>query len=48
MVCGEVVSLSAMVMDALIGPVAVGWKCPWMEQFAPGARLAPQELAKTN
>ena len=30
------------------GPVAEGWKCPWIVQFAPIARLDPQVLANTN
>lgn len=35
-------------MDAVSAPVAVGAKCPWIEQLAPDARLAPHELPNTN
>ena len=48
MVCGDPVALSVIVTAAVIAPAAVGWKCPWMVQFAPTARLVPQVLAKTN
>jgi len=48
MVCGEPVALSVIVIAAVSAPVFVGAKCPWMEQFAPTARLAPHELANTN
>jgi len=47
-VCGEVVSLSVMVTIAVMGPVAVGWKCPWITQLAPTVRVAPHVLLKTN
>jgi len=30
------------------GPVAVGAKCPWMEQLSPTAKVVPQVLAKSN
>jgi len=46
--CGDVLALSVMVTVAFNAPAAVGAKCPWMVQFAPTARLVPQELAKTN
>jgi len=48
MVCGEVVSLSVMVMLALIGPVVVGAKCPWIRQVAPTASVAPHVLPNAN
>jgi len=46
MVCGEPAALSTTVMAAGKAPVVVGSKCPWMLQFAPAARLVPQEFAK--
>jgi len=46
--CGEPAALSAMETAADIAPPAIGVKCPWMVQFAPTARLAPQVLAKIN
>ena len=46
--CGEPPALSLMVMAAVSAPPVVGSKCPWMEQFAPAARLVPQLLANTN
>jgi hypothetical protein len=48
MLCGEPVALSVMVMAAVNGPTAAGVKCPWIEQFAPAARLVPQLLENTN
>ena len=48
MVCGELPALSVIVMVADKALPAVGAKCPWMEQFAPAARLVPQLFAKTN
>jgi len=47
-ICGEVIALSMMVTAAVSAPVVVGAKCPWMVQFAPGARLVPQLFANTN
>ena len=46
--CGELVSLSVTVTVAVIAPVAVGAKCPWMLQLDPAARLDPQLLPNTN
>jgi len=46
--CGEFAALSTMVMAAVSGPAAAGAKCPWMLQFAPAARLVPQEFPNTN
>jgi hypothetical protein len=46
--CGEPVALSVIVIAAVSAPVVVGPKCPWIVQFAPAARLAPQLLPKTN
>jgi len=48
MLCGELFALSMMVTDAVAAPAAVGAKCPWIEQFAPTARLVPHELENTN
>jgi len=48
MLCGEPAALSVIVTAAVSAPVAVGAKCPWIEQLAPTARLVPQLLAKTN
>jgi len=48
MLCGEPGALSVMVTAAESGPAVVGVKCPWMEQFAPAARLDPQLFANTN
>ena len=48
MLCGEFDALSVMVTAAVRAPAAVGWKYPWMVQFAPTARLVPQLFAKTN
>ena len=48
MLCGDPPPLSVMVIAAVSGPFAVGWKCPWMVQFAPAARLLPQLFANTN
>ena len=48
MLCGEPVALSVMVMAAVRAPAAAGAKCPWIEQFAPAARLVPQLFANTN
>ena len=45
---GESGALSVIVTDAVEAPRAVGSKCPWMEQLAPGARLVPQLLEKAN
>jgi len=47
-ICGEPMALSVMVIAAVRAPVVVGPKCPWMVQFAPAARLDPQEFANTN
>jgi hypothetical protein len=46
--CGELPALSVMVMVVARVPTAAGAKCPWMEQFAPAARLVPQLFANTN
>jgi hypothetical protein len=48
MVWGDVVALSLILMVAVSAPVDAGPKWPWILQFAPTARLAPQVLAKTN
>lgn len=48
MVCGDVAALSVIVIAAVIAPVAVGAKWPWIEQLAPTARLDPQLLEKSN
>ena len=48
MVCGEPVALSVIETVAVYAPAAVGAKCPWIVQFAPGARLDPQLLVKTK
>jgi len=47
-VCGDPVALSVMVTAAVIAPVDVGAKCPWMEQLAPAAMAVPQLLANPN
>jgi len=47
-ICGEFVALSVIVTAAAIAPVPVGAKCPWIRQFAPTARLAPQVLPNAN
>ena len=47
-VCGEPFALSVMVTAAIAAPLAVGAKCPWMEQFAPTASIVPQLLANKN
>lgn len=47
-VCGDPAALSVMVMAACNGPEESGPKWPWMEQFAPTAKLVPHEFAKTN
>jgi hypothetical protein len=46
--CGDPAALSVMVMAAVSAPEAKGPKCPWIVQFAPAARVAPQLFAKTN
>ena len=48
MLCGESIALSVRVTAAERGPGPVGWKCPWMVQLAPTAKLAPQLLRNTN
>ena len=46
--CGELLALSVMAMAAVNAPVVAGAKWPWMVQFAPAAKVAPQVFAKTN
>ena len=41
-------ALSVSVTAAVRAPAAAGAKCPWIEQFAPAARLVPQLFANTN
>ena len=48
MFCGDPLALSVIVTAAVNVPVAVGAKCPWIEQLAPTARLVPQLFANTN
>ena len=48
MLCGEVLPLSVIVIAAVSAPVFVGAKCPWILQFAPAARLAPQLVPITK
>ena len=48
MLCGDPLALSVIVIAAVCTPVAVGAKCPWIEQFAPTATLAPHVFANTN
>jgi len=47
-VCGEPGALSVMVTAAESAPANAGVKWPCMEQFAPAARLLPQEFVNTN
>jgi hypothetical protein len=37
--------LSVIVIAAVMAPVVVGAKCPWIVQLAPAARLVPQLFA---
>jgi hypothetical protein len=46
--CGDPLALSVIVTAAESAPVVVGAKWPWMEQFAPAARLVPQLFPKTK
>jgi len=47
-VCGELITSSGIVTEAVNGPWAVGVKCPWMVQLVPAATVVPQLLAKTK
>jgi hypothetical protein len=46
--CGLLLALSTMLTAAVSAPADSGAKCPWMEQFAPAARVDPQLFAKPN
>ena len=37
-----------MVSAAASAPAPAGMKCPWIMQFAPAARVGPQEFGKRN
>ena len=46
--CGEPPALSTIVMAAVRAPPVSGLKWPWMLQFAPAAKLVPQEFANVK